>query len=479
MAARKAYHLQAAEAAAANNPPMKVAPRKDVQAQAAAELSVNWTVTGKRGRLPLASAGAAGSAASSSSVTTALDLESSFCSEDEEAAMILVQLSGQEERGPGDDESEEEMLVPVAEHQIAPAAVSEHDIVQQADRLPAEHVAGVQDVAMLDADAPEPEVEQPMVPDDHVSGAAGASALLPMMPGAHVSGGAALQVQQADKCSAPPMEHTFGIITESSLAAAIEQAKKAAAAASSSEVKKGKLVLSDANAMKPMKKLRLQDIIQLQAPAPHDPQPSRATESFLRTPTRPRIPSPASTRRFVCPRCDKKFPTYQALGGHMASHNRANKYGADGPQHQQLVAQLAVARAAQQSLRASNANTAGTGTTNSGRRSMTNLPPPPKEPILLAPPAVHPCSRCELVFRTGQALGGHMRRHWIADKVRADAAEARAAMDAAAGEAVPAAEAAVQAAAAEAVVAAAASVPAAAPRGEPLDFDLNEMPGEE
>ncbi|XP_024311827.1 uncharacterized protein LOC112269383 [Brachypodium distachyon] len=438
MAARKAYHLQAAEAAAANNPPMKVAPRKDVQAQAAAELSVNWTVTGKRGRLPLASAGAAGSAASSSSVTTALDLESSFCSEDEEAAMILVQLSGQEERGPGDDESEEEMLVPVAEHQIAPAAVSEHDIVQQADRLPAEHVAGVQDVAMLDADAPEPEVEQPMVPDDHVSGAAGASALLPMMPGAHVSGGAALQVQQADKCSAPPMEHTFGIITESSLAAAIEQ-----------------------------------------APAPHDPQPSRATESFLRTPTRPRIPSPASTRRFVCPRCDKKFPTYQALGGHMASHNRANKYGADGPQHQQLVAQLAVARAAQQSLRASNANTAGTGTTNSGRRSMTNLPPPPKEPILLAPPAVHPCSRCELVFRTGQALGGHMRRHWIADKVRADAAEARAAMDAAAGEAVPAAEAAVQAAAAEAVVAAAASVPAAAPRGEPLDFDLNEMPGEE
>ncbi|KQK13020.1 hypothetical protein BRADI_1g07492v3 [Brachypodium distachyon] len=443
----------------------KVARRKN--RAAASGLSIKWPVTAKRGRLPLAPTAGAGSAASSSSSVSTAVLESSFsfCSQEVEAAMILLQLSGF--RG-GGGEPEEELPVAVSQSQI---------VLQAADQLelvPADHV---QNVAMLDA----PEVEKQPVMPDHVS-VSDAGAWLPMMPG-HGSAGAALW--EADK-SVPPVavEHMFGIITESSasLAAAIEQAKVAAASSPEARDKKlGKLVVSDAK--KPMKKRRLLHDIEIQAA--HSSEPAEAADAMTRA---RRIPSPASDRSFVCPRCDKQFPTYQALGGHMASHNRANKYGPDGQQHRQLVAQLAV-----QSLMASqgganaipranaaiaSGNTATTGGTNAAAADASSglglqiiLPPPPTAPIRLAPPAAYQCSRCELVFRTGQALGGHKRRHWIADKVRAEADATRAAIVAAAAEAVAAATPAV---AAEAAV----SAPAA-PRGDPRDFDLNEMPSEE
>ncbi|CAL9198673.1 zinc finger protein ZAT12-like [Musa acuminata AAA Group] len=68
-------------------------------------------------------------------------------------------------------------------------------------------------------------------------------------------------------------------------------------------------------------------------------------------------------RVFECKTCNRQFPSFQALGGHRASHKKL-KLAADG---------------------------VGDGEG--------------------AKPRVHECSICGLEFAIGQALGGHMRRH--------------------------------------------------------------------
>ncbi|CAD5172468.1 unnamed protein product [Musa acuminata subsp. malaccensis] len=70
-------------------------------------------------------------------------------------------------------------------------------------------------------------------------------------------------------------------------------------------------------------------------------------------------------RVFACKTCNRQFPSFQALGGHRASHKKP-RLAADrqGQVHTEL-----------------------------------------------AKPRVHECSVCGLEFAIGQALGGHMRRH--------------------------------------------------------------------
>ncbi|KAK8477606.1 hypothetical protein V6N13_058750 [Hibiscus sabdariffa] len=70
-------------------------------------------------------------------------------------------------------------------------------------------------------------------------------------------------------------------------------------------------------------------------------------------------------RVFACKTCNKRFSSFQALGGHRASHKKPRLTGGDGPE----------------------------------------MPVSPKKP------KTHECSICGLEFAIGQALGGHMRRH--------------------------------------------------------------------
>ncbi|MFQ6646934.1 hypothetical protein Gotur_019421 [Gossypium turneri] len=70
------------------------------------------------------------------------------------------------------------------------------------------------------------------------------------------------------------------------------------------------------------------------------------------------------TRVFECKTCNRQFASFQALGGHRASHKKPKLL--DGG-------------------------------------STENQPP--------AKPKTHECSICGLEFSIGQALGGHMRRH--------------------------------------------------------------------
>ncbi|XP_054787863.1 zinc finger protein ZAT11-like [Prosopis cineraria] len=85
--------------------------------------------------------------------------------------------------------------------------------------------------------------------------------------------------------------------------------------------------------------------------------------------------SSASTRVFVCKTCNRQFSSFQALGGHRASHRkpRTMMTGASGED--------------------SNSDDVLHASTS------------------LAKPKTHECSICGLEFAIGQALGGHMRRH--------------------------------------------------------------------
>lgn len=86
----------------------------------------------------------------------------------------------------------------------------------------------------------------------------------------------------------------------------------------------------------------------------------------------------APERVFVCKTCNRVFPSFQALGGHRASHRRHKPYPYPY------------------------------GVGDPGLLRRTRLDEPRES---AAGPRLHGCPICGLEFAVGQALGGHMRRH--------------------------------------------------------------------
>ncbi|KAG8391606.1 hypothetical protein BUALT_Bualt01G0204900 [Buddleja alternifolia] len=74
--------------------------------------------------------------------------------------------------------------------------------------------------------------------------------------------------------------------------------------------------------------------------------------------------------KYRCETCNKLFKSYQALGGHRASHKKIKLIDSGGG---------------------------------------SAAPPPPSPPV----EKVHECPFCNRVFASGQALGGHKRSHFI------------------------------------------------------------------
>ncbi|CAO2826150.1 unnamed protein product [Amaranthus hypochondriacus] len=92
---------------------------------------------------------------------------------------------------------------------------------------------------------------------------------------------------------------------------------------------------------------------------------------LLSRPENPALVGP--TRVYECKTCNRQFPSFQALGGHRASHKKPRTLMGD---HDHMMEDNRMDENA------------------SSRKSK-----------------LHACSICGLEFSIGQALGGHMRRH--------------------------------------------------------------------
>ncbi|CAN7006185.1 hypothetical protein IGI04_009889 [Brassica rapa subsp. trilocularis] len=94
--------------------------------------------------------------------------------------------------------------------------------------------------------------------------------------------------------------------------------------------------------------------------------------------------------KHVCVTCNKSFTSYQALGGHRASHNKVK------------VLESHQARANSEALLlGTEAMITGLASAQASNTSLSS-----------GNNGDHVCDICHKSFPTGQALGGHKRRHW-------------------------------------------------------------------
>ncbi|KAK4786096.1 hypothetical protein SAY86_002785 [Trapa natans] len=104
---------------------------------------------------------------------------------------------------------------------------------------------------------------------------------------------------------------------------------------------------------------------------------------------------------YECKTCSRTFPSFQALGGHRASHKKPRSSSEDAKKiHSDPISDQ---------------------DEEAGQFRKISINPHPvisssHSKLLLQgiKPKIHECSICGLEFSSGQALGGHMRRHRVA-----------------------------------------------------------------
>ncbi|KAB1214989.1 Zinc finger protein AZF2 [Morella rubra] len=99
---------------------------------------------------------------------------------------------------------------------------------------------------------------------------------------------------------------------------------------------------------------------------------------------------PVTPNRYVCSLCSKSFPTHQALGGHMSSHNKLKSIQT---LNESVSADISAAE-------------------ECGHYGIPTTQVDETEAVLAG--SMHQCKICYKTFPTGQALGGHKRCHWTA-----------------------------------------------------------------
>ncbi|CAN1252865.1 Zinc finger protein ZAT5 [Linum perenne] len=116
------------------------------------------------------------------------------------------------------------------------------------------------------------------------------------------------------------------------------------------------------------------------------------------------VENSAGDGKFVvydCKTCNRSFPSFQALGGHRASHKKPKPNSGPVETEGKEVISLP-----------------SPPITTSSSVTVKQLPQPNTQPLLAVKPGpggksgkVHECAICGAEFTSGQALGGHMRRH--------------------------------------------------------------------
>ncbi|PWA38574.1 C2H2-type zinc finger family protein [Artemisia annua] len=99
---------------------------------------------------------------------------------------------------------------------------------------------------------------------------------------------------------------------------------------------------------------------------------------------------------YECKTCNRGFSSFQALGGHRASHKKPPKANLDDKIRPNMVKQDVDAHHSSTTL-----------SLQIGSNHLTHSNPSGSAKVA----KVHECSICGAEFASGQALGGHMRRH--------------------------------------------------------------------
>ncbi|KAK4432483.1 Zinc finger protein ZAT5 [Sesamum alatum] len=126
-------------------------------------------------------------------------------------------------------------------------------------------------------------------------------------------------------------------------------------------------------------------------------QPSQAVASRM-----PPATATAAAEVYQCKTCNKSFPSFQALGGHRASHKK--------PIKPPIMAVDQEKKASSKDHKRESSPSDGDHHEDDSTNTILSLQIPSSSPNKNKT-RVHECSICGAEFASGQALGGHMRRH--------------------------------------------------------------------